>query len=110
MRDSEFIDLAERALTEIERRLEASGLDLDCSPTGDGVLEIEFDGSAKIVLNRHLASHEIWLAARSGGVHFRWDGTAWKSTRDERELMTVLSELVSTQTGTCIDLRPVSED
>jgi CyaY protein len=104
MRDGEFVDLAERALAEIERKLEAGGLDLDCSMAGDGVLEIEFDDQSRIVVNRHLASREIWVAARSGGVHFRWDGKAWRSTRDGRELMAVLSELVSLHAGTRVDL------
>ncbi|MDR2450972.1 MAG: iron donor protein CyaY [Candidatus Accumulibacter sp.] len=100
MRDNEFADLADRALAEIERKLEASGLDLDCSPAGDGVLEIEFGDGGRIVVNRHLASREVWVAARSGGVHFRWDGEAWRDTRDGRELMAVLSELVSAHAGT----------
>jgi CyaY protein len=104
MRDGEFVDLAERTLVEIERKLEAGGLDLDCSMASDGVLEIEFDDQSRIVVNRHLASREVWVAARSGGVHFRWDGMAWRSTRDGRELMAVLSELVSLHAGTRVDL------
>jgi CyaY protein len=95
MRDNEFADLADQALAEIERKLEASGFDLDCSPAGDGVLEIEFGDGGRIVVNRHLASREVWVAARSGGAHFRWDGQAWRDTRDGRELMTVLFELAS---------------
>jgi CyaY protein len=95
MRDNEFADLADRALAEIERRLEASGLDLDCSAAGDGVLEIEFGDGGKIVVNRRVASQEIWVAARSGGVHFRWDGESWRGTRDGHELMAALAELVS---------------
>ncbi|MDR2112113.1 MAG: iron donor protein CyaY, partial [Candidatus Accumulibacter sp.] len=99
MRDSEFAVLADRALADIERKLDASGVDLDYSPVGNGVLEIEFGDGGKIVVNRHAASQEIWVAARSGGFHFRWDGNAWKGTRDNRELMAVLAELVSMQSG-----------
>jgi CyaY protein len=39
------------------------------------------------------------VAARSGGFHFRWDGTAWRDTRDHTELFAALSKLVSMQSG-----------
>ena len=46
------------------------------------MLEIEFADGSKIIVNRHGAAREIWVAARSGGFHFRWDGAAWRDTRD----------------------------
>lgn len=105
MYDSEFIVLAERMLETIERRLDTSAADLDCSRTSDGVLEIEFDDGSKVIVNRHAAAQEIWVAARAGGFHFRWDGSAWKDTRDGRELTVVLSAVVSAQAGGDVDLR-----
>jgi CyaY protein len=104
MRDGEFVDLADQALADIERRLDASGADLDYSMVSNGMLEIEFDDGGKIVVNRHAAAQEVWVAGRSGGFHFRRDAGAWRDTKDGRELMTVLSELVSRQAGTHIDL------
>ncbi|MDR0578090.1 MAG: iron donor protein CyaY [Candidatus Accumulibacter sp.] len=95
MRDSDFIVLAERALADIERILDAGDADLDCFPAGDGVLEIELAGGDGIVINRHAATQEIWIAARSGGFHFRWDGKAWRDTKDGRELMPVLREVIA---------------
>ncbi|MFT3961704.1 iron donor protein CyaY [Propionivibrio sp.] len=104
MRDSEFVVLADQALADIEHGLEASGADLDYSTAGGGVLEIEFDDGSKIVVNRHAAAQEMWVAARAGGFHFRWDGAAWKGTRDGRELMAVLAELISAQAGRRVEL------
>jgi CyaY protein len=104
MRDSEFVILTDQVLSDIERRVEASGVDLDYSMTSNGVLEIEFDDGSKIIINRHTVTQEIWMASRSGGFHFRWDNEAWRDTKDNRELMAALSELVSTQAGTRIDL------
>ena len=46
----------------------------------------------------------MWVAARSGGFHFRWDGTAWRDTRGGGELMADLSALVSAQAGEPVDL------
>jgi CyaY protein len=104
MTDSEFEALAERALAAIERALEASGLDADVEAKGAGVLEIEFAGGGKIVINRHTAAREIWVAAKSGGFHFRHDGAAWRDTRDGTELFAALSRLVSAQSASPVVL------
>jgi CyaY protein len=104
MLDSEFAVLASRALADIEERLETSGADLDYSTVSDGMLEIEFADGGKIVVNRHAAAREIWVAGRAGAFHFRWERDAWRDTRDGRGLMTVLSELVSAQAGVAVDL------
>jgi CyaY protein len=97
MLDSEFAVLAGRALADIEARLDASGADLDYSTVSDGMLEIEFADGGKIVVNRHAAAREIWMAGRARAFHFRWQRDDWRDTRDGRGLMTVLSELVSAQ-------------
>ena len=104
MNDSEFNALADEALTRIEAGLERSGADLDFAMISSGVLEIEFPDGGKIVVNRHAAAREIWVAARSGGFHFRWDGQVWRDTRDSSELMSALSALVSKQSGETVDL------
>ena len=104
MNDSEFNALADEALTRIEAGLERSGADLDFAMISSGVLEIEFSDGGKIVVNRHAAAREIWVAARSGGFHFRWDGQVWRDTRDSSELMSALSALVSKQSGETVDL------
>ena len=69
-----------------------------------GVLEIELADGSKIIVNRHSAAKEVWVAARSGGFHFRWDGQVWRDTRDSSELMSALSALVSKQSGETVDL------
>ena len=105
MNDSEFIALADQTLKQLELALETSDADLDCSMTSNGVLEIEFDDGGKIIVNRHAVAKEMWVAARSGGFHYRWDGGSWRDTRTGCELMAALSDLVSAQSGTKVDLR-----
>lgn len=105
MNDSEFIAQADHVLKRIELALDATEGDLDCSMPGAGILEVEFGDGGKIIINRHGVTQEIWVAARSGGFHFRWDGESWLDTRSGRELMAVLSELVSAQTGQIVTLR-----
>ena len=99
MTDSEFEDLAEATLARIEQALEGSGVDADLQSKAGGVLEIEFDNGTKMVVNRHAAARELWVAAKSGGFHYRWDGSAWRDTRDGGELFAALSRLVSAQSG-----------
>jgi CyaY protein len=104
--DSEFEALATRALERVEAALEASGIDADFELKEGGVLEIEFVGGSKIIVNRHAAAREIWVAARAGGFHFRWDGAVWRDTREGGEFFAALSKLVSAQGGEAVLLRP----
>lgn len=104
MNDNEFNTLAEAALKDIEAGLEASDADLDFAMVSAGVLEIEFADRSKIIVNRHAAAKEMWVAAKSGGFHYRWDGSVWRDTRDNSELMAALSKLVSAQAGEPVDL------
>lgn len=105
MTDSEFEALADAALERIEQAIEATGVDVDLESKAGGVLEIEFGDGSKMVINRHGAAKEIWVAAKSGGFHFRWIGSSWRDTRDGTELFTALSRLVSAQSGQGVVLR-----
>ena len=104
MTDTEFEALAGSALAAVEHAIEATGLDIDIQAKGAGVLELEFEDGSKMIINRHAAAREIWVAARSGGFHFRHDGTAWRDTRDGAELFAALSGLVSAQAGATVTL------
>ncbi|QKV58089.1 MAG: iron donor protein CyaY [Dechloromonas sp.] len=104
MEDREFNTLADAALARIEAALEATGADIDFELAAGGVLEIEFADGSKIIVNRHGVAREIWVAARAGGFHFRWDGLAWRDTRDGVELLIKLSALASQQAGEVVNL------
>ena len=106
MTESEFEALADEAIAALERALEASALDVDLETKGPGVLEVEFADGGKIVINRHTAAREVWVAARSGGFHFRYDGSRWRDSRDGSELFAALSRLCSAQSGTPVILAP----
>ena len=104
MEDSEFNTRADQVLARIEAGLEASGAEVDFQLAAGGILEIEFEDDSKIIVNKHGVAKEIWVAARSGGFHFRWDGAAWTDTRDGAELLAKLSRLVSQQAGASVIL------
>jgi CyaY protein len=107
MTEGEFEALAEAALSHIRQVLEASAPDVDIQAKGDGVLELEFGDGSRMVINRHGAAREVWVAARSGGYHFRWDGSSWRDTRDGTELLAALSKLVSAQGEAPVVLAPM---
>lgn len=104
MDDSAFAALTDAELARIEESLEACGVDADVSSSADGVLEVEFENGTKLIINRHGVARELWVAAKSGGFHFRWDGALWRDTREGSELYAVLSRLVSAQSGTGVVL------
>lgn len=109
MTESEFMALAERMLGSIEgafeRAADDADLDVECSRTGN-VLEIEFiDAGTKVIVNLQAAMQEIWVAARSGGFHFRYQGGHWVNTRDGGELFPTLSRVATEQAGTELTLQ-----
>jgi len=106
MDEREFGQRIDEALERIEAALEATGVDADVERKEGGVLEIEFADGSRMVINRHAAARELWVAARAGGFHFRWDGAAWRDTREGTELFAALSKLVSAQSGRSVRLAP----
>ena len=104
MTESEFETLAGAALAALEGAFEANVPDADVQSKGSGLLEIEFEDGSKMVINRHGAAREIWVAAISGGFHFRHDGKVWRDTRDSTELFAAVSRLASQQAGSPVVL------
>ena len=100
--ESEFIAATDRTLAVIgaalDAALAASALDLDWS-LNDGILEIECDDGSKLIVNRHVPNREIWVAARSGGFHFRPSASLWRDTRSGDELGAALAALLRDQAG-----------
>lgn len=103
--ESQFNARAQATLDRIETALDACGADMDYEVLPGGVLELEFGDGSKIIVNRHTAAREIWVAAKSGGFHFRPDGDRWIGTRDGAELFEALSRLASEQAGEKVDLK-----
>jgi CyaY protein len=103
MTESEYSHLADAVMQRLEAALDAT--DLDYEQAAGGVLEIEFENGSKMVVNRQAAAQEIWVAAKSGGFHYRWDGAAWVDTRSGEELFTALSRLASAQAGEAVVLK-----
>ena len=104
MEESAFNALAEAELARIETALEDCGAELDVEPKPGGILEIEFDNGSKMIINRHTAAREIWVAAKSGGFHFRPQDGNWVNTRGGDDLWEMLAALASAQAGATVRL------
>lgn len=113
MTDSEFLELADSTLNLIEAALERASvdedLDIECSRSGN-VLEVEIiENGSKIIINSQAPMQEIWIAAKSGGFHFKCAEGKWRDTRAGTELFVSLSEIVSKQSGTVVMLAASGE-
>ena len=102
MTDTEYMDRAEAALEAIEaacdRINDATEADIDNQRVG-GMITIVFPNSSQLIVNLQKPLQEIWLAAKSGGYHYRYDGNAWVDTKTGEELFANLSREASLQSG-----------
>ncbi len=102
MTDTEFMDRAEAVLRAIEascdRINDESDADIDNQRVG-GMVTLVFRDRSQIVVNLQKPLHEIWLAARSGGYHYKFDGRQWMDTKGQGEFFTSLSRYATEQAG-----------
>ena len=103
MTEQEFLDACERLLAAIVDDLDRSGVDVQ-TERSDNILQIEFEDDSVIVVNGNAPLREIWVAAKSGGFHFRRTDGRWLDTRDGSELFERLSGLLTLQSGTTVAL------
>lgn len=102
MTELEFLDRAEAALKAIEaccdRINDESDADVDNQRNG-GMVTLTFDNHTQIVINLQKPLREIWMAAKSGGYHYRWVDGYWQDTKGQGELFSALTSNASSQTG-----------
>lgn len=102
MTDLEFLNHAEQLLRAVElacdRINDESDADIDNQRTG-GMITMTFANRSQIIINLQKPLHEVWLAARSGGYHFRFDGQQWSDTKGQGEFFQRLTQDATTQSG-----------
>ena len=108
MTDPEYMDLAEDVLRRIEascdRINDETDTDIDNQRVG-GMVTITFADASQIVVNLQKPLHEIWMAARAGGFHYKWDGRGWMDTKGNGEFFDNLSRYASEQAGIALAFR-----
>jgi CyaY protein len=108
MSETEFLDLVDETLDTIEAAMDRLNdedvVDVECKRSGN-VLEIEFiDNGSKIIVNSQAPLQEMWVAARSGGYHYKRVGGEWRNTRDDSEFYASLSKFASEQGGAAVSI------
>ena len=97
--------LLARVEAAVDQWLQDDVVDIDSHRTG-GLLELSFPNGSKIVVNTQPPLHEVWLAARQGGFHYKYAGGSWRDTRDGREFFAALSACASEQAGRPLTFQP----
>lgn len=102
MTDNEFMDLAESLLRAIELncdRINDEDLaDIDNQRVG-GMITLMFSNRSQIIVNLQKPLHEVWLASRTGGYHYKFDGKQWSDTKGQGEFFASLSRDASLHSG-----------
>jgi CyaY protein len=105
MTDTEYQDRAEALLKAVElacdRLNETTDADIDNQRVG-GMITLTFANRSQIIINLQKPLHEVWLAARAGGFHYKFDGTSWMDTKGNGEFFANLSRYASEQAGVAL--------
>lgn len=91
MDEREYHERADAALKAIEARLEDADVDFEFA--AGGIMEIDLENGTQIIVNKQAAAQEIWVAAKSGGFHYKWTGSDWVDTRSGEELQAAIDRL-----------------
>lgn len=102
MTDPEFMDRADALLKAVEaccdRINDETDADVDNQRVG-GMVTLTFSNGSQIVINQQKPLHEIWLATKAGGYHYRWVDSQWCDTKGQGEFFSALSSNASVQAG-----------
>lgn len=102
MTDLEYLDRAEALLKAVElscdRLNDETDADIDAQRVG-GMITLVLANKSQIVVNLQKPLQEVWMAAKSGGFHYRFDGQVWQDTKGQGEFFAHLSRCASEQSG-----------
>jgi len=97
MTETDFHRAVDAVLARLESAAEREdALDVDLE---SGILTITCPDASRVIVNRQTPNREIWVAARSGGFHFRHEDGVWRDTRTREDLFATLARVVEAQSG-----------
>ena len=91
MNETEFHQLVDIQMQNIEEAIDESEADVDYEVTGN-VMTLEFENRSQIIINRQEPMREIWLASKSGGFHFKLIDDKWTCSKTGMELFEMVKE------------------
>lgn len=109
MTDLEYLDKAEALLKAVEAACDhindTQDVDLDNQRVG-GMITLTFANKSQVIINLQKPLQEVWMAAKSGGYHYRWQDGAWRNTKGQGEFFADLSRDASEQSGAPLVFTP----
>ena len=109
MTDQEFLNQAEALLAAIENCCDnindRSDADIDNQRVG-GMVTLTFPNGSQIIINLQKPLHEVWMAAKSGGYHYRWTDGQWLDTKGNGEFFAALTSNACDQAGIPLVFHP----
>ena len=109
MTDPEFMDRAEILLQAVEAHCDRindnTDADIDNQRTG-GMVTLTFPNRSQIIINLQKPLQEVWLAAKSGGYHYKFDSNQWMDTKGQGEFFARLTRDASAQSGLPLEFTP----
>lgn len=96
------MDRAESVLRTIEACCDGINAETDADVDNQrvgGMVTMTFANHSQIIVNLQKPLHEIWMAAKTGGYHYRWVDGLWQDTKGQGEFFAELSRNASLQSG-----------
>jgi len=103
MSESELHQRVDALLFGLQEQLDLNDVAID-SELASGILTLTFATGSKIIINRQTPNRELWVAAKSGGFHFRFRAPTWYDTRSGESLGRLLSRVISEQACSPVEL------
>lgn len=108
MTDLEFLDRAEALLKAVEAACDqindSTDADIDNQRVG-GMITLSFPNRSQIIVNLQKPLQEVWLAARSGGYHFRYSDAHWADTKTSKDFFQQLTSDACAQSGLALNFQ-----
>ncbi len=102
MTDLEYLDRAEALLRQVEACCDSlndeTDADIDNQRVG-GMVTLTFANRSQVIVNLQKPLQEVWMAARAGGFHYKFDGERWMDTKGHGEFFEHLTRCASEQSG-----------
>jgi len=109
MTDTEYMDRAEALLRAVEQACDRindeSDADIDNQRVG-GMITLTLHNRTQIIINLQKPLQEVWMAAKAGGFHYRFDGQVWRDTKAATEFFADLSRFATEQSGQLTQFTP----
>ena len=96
MDERQYQEMVDEIFLDVEDRIDELELDVDVDTSG-GILTISHDQGGSIILSRQVAVKEIWVAARSGGFHLRFEAGRWFCEATAEDFKTLMNRVFTEQ-------------